>query len=84
MEVNWPNCFEAETPRLYRPPPIEETNQWKADTAAEWVGVAVKIDTILLASLASFSCAGPIFVGRRDGRRDHAAACSDLTAGFEE
>ena len=26
MEVNRPNCFEAETPRLYRPPPIEEIN----------------------------------------------------------
>ena len=44
MEVNWPERFDAEIRARLSQAPIEEINQWKADTAAELAAIEKKID----------------------------------------
>lgn len=43
MEVDWPERFDAETRARLSQAPIEEINQWKAETAAELAAVEAKI-----------------------------------------
>ncbi len=43
MEGNWPDRFDPETRARLGRAPIEEINQWKADTAAELAAVEERI-----------------------------------------